>query len=92
MQLYADLLHMHTPACPHILTLECTALILAVSAPYPVILVGIQCSFQAFVYDFACPAHCFCLFDLLERRACITDWEEELRVFIPACSFRAPIL
>ena len=86
---------MHTHAAttgPHILALQGTALIFAVSAPNAIILVGVQCGLQAFIDDSASTANSLGLFNLLKGWTSVADGEEKLGILIAARRFRPPIL
>jgi hypothetical protein len=65
--------------------LECTTLIFGKSAPYSSVLSTFKGPGETgFAHD-ATVTDFLRLFDLSDRRAGVTDWEEEFRVFIAAC-------
>ena len=71
--------------------LDSAALLLREAAPHTGILAGLEGPLEARGSDRAAVADQLGLSDLGECRAGITDREEELRVFVAANSFVAPI-
>ena len=74
-----------------IAALESAALIFGETAPHAGILTGFEGPAQAFVDDAAATADNLGFLDLHQRRAGVTDREEQLRVFVTAGTLVAPV-
>lgn len=83
--------YLASATCASILALERLALVFAQTAPNTGVLVFFDCVLEALARDSALTTNCLGLFDLLCRRAGVTNWEEEFWVFGKASRLIQPL-